>query len=79
MCHARARRATVRVQYGDRELTVQVDDDGEGAPEKSMPGGGNGIPGMRERVRALGGELEAQPLPGGGFRVRARLPEAGPS
>ena len=74
--HARASRATVRIRYGERDLTVQVDDDGKGTPQSSMPGGGNGIPGMRERVRALGGELEARPLPGGGFRVRARLPQA---
>jgi signal transduction histidine kinase len=75
--HARARHATVRVRYGEREITVQVDDDGAGAAQTSTPAGGNGIPGMRERVRALGGELEARPLPGGGFRVRARLPEGG--
>ncbi len=39
--------------------------------------GGNGIPGMRERARLLGGELTAGPLPGRGFRVRARLPLGG--
>jgi signal transduction histidine kinase len=33
---------------------------------------------MRERARALGGSLEAGPRPGGGFRVRASLPVAGP-
>ncbi len=36
--------------------------------------GGNGIAGMRERARLLGGELTAHPLPGSGFLVRARLP-----
>jgi signal transduction histidine kinase len=39
---------------------------------------GQGILGMRERARALGGSLEAGPRPGGGFRVRASLPVAGP-
>jgi signal transduction histidine kinase len=29
---------------------------------------------MRERVTALGGDIEAGPRPSGGFRVRARLP-----
>ncbi len=29
---------------------------------------------MRERAKALGGSLDAGPLPAGGFRVRARLP-----
>ncbi|MEV5568588.1 sensor histidine kinase [Spirillospora sp. NPDC052269] len=37
-------------------------------------GSGSGIGGMRERARALGGDLEAGPGPDGGFRVRARLP-----
>jgi signal transduction histidine kinase len=52
---------------------VQVDSDGQEAPRPSG-GGGNGIRGMRERAAALGGEVEAGPRPGGGFRVRARLP-----
>jgi signal transduction histidine kinase len=36
--------------------------------------GGHGIIGMRERVSLLGGEFSAGPLPGYGFRVRARIP-----
>ena len=38
------------------------------------PSGGSGIPGMRERAAALGGEFAAGPAAGGGFRVWARLP-----
>jgi signal transduction histidine kinase len=73
--HAGPATATVRTSYGDRELTVQVDDDGRGpAPNGAAAGGGNGIVGMRERVAALGGDLQAGPRPGGGFRVLARLP-----
>ena len=37
-------------------------------------GTGRGIVGMRERVDALGGELEAGPRPEGGFGVRASFP-----
>ncbi|HZD69769.1 MAG TPA: sensor histidine kinase [Actinomycetes bacterium] len=72
--HAGPAIATVRVCYGQRDLTVEVDDDGRGHPMHNGAGGGKGIVGMRERVAALGGELEVGPRPGGGFRVRARLP-----
>jgi signal transduction histidine kinase len=75
--HAGPATATVRLSYGERDLTVQVDDDGLGSVphgEHSTLGSGKGIVGMRERVTVLGGDLEAGPRPGGGFRVRARLP-----
>jgi signal transduction histidine kinase len=76
--HAGPATATVRVFYGDEDLTVQVDDDGRGLPANAgVPASGKGIVGMRERVAALGGDLEAGPRPGGGFRVRARLPLGG--
>jgi signal transduction histidine kinase len=75
--HAGQAMATVQIAYGERDLTVQVDDDGNGTALHAKPGAGKGILGMRERVAALGGELEAGPLPEGGFRVRARLPMDG--
>jgi hypothetical protein len=61
--HAAGATATVRVTYGERELTIQVDDDGGHAAAGPTPGGGSGISGMRERAVALGGELEAGPRP----------------
>jgi signal transduction histidine kinase len=75
--HAGPAAATVHLRFGSEALTVQVDDDGRGlAPgaPTAAAGGGNGIPGMRERVAALGGRLEAGPRAGGGFRVWAELP-----
>jgi signal transduction histidine kinase len=88
--HAGPATATVRIAYGDKDLTVQVDDDGKGPPAdgngaESAFGrrstdanrqrrSGRGLVGMRERVAALGGELTTGPRPGGGFRVLARLP-----
>ena len=40
---------------------------------------GLGLVGMRERVSALGGRLQAGPRDGGGFLVRAELPARAPS
>ena len=71
--HAGTASAMVLLGYADAELTVQVDDDGPGAGAPSA-GSGSGLLGMAERAAALGGEVEAGPRPGGGFRVRARLP-----
>jgi signal transduction histidine kinase len=70
--HASASAATVRIQYGERALVVQVDDDGRsllGPPKE-----GNGIIGMRERATALGGTLTATRTPTGGLRIVAQLP-----
>jgi signal transduction histidine kinase len=76
--HAGASSVTVTVAADGDTLVVEVTDDGPGAPGA---GNGNGtrqgIVGMRERARALGGTLEAGPRPEGGFRVSARLPAMG--
>lgn len=61
------------------ELVVEV----ENAPagnDASLAGAGtgNGLRGLRERAGACGGRLEAGPVPGGGWRVRACLPRRAP-
>jgi len=71
--HAGGACATVHLHYGQDVLTVQVNDDGSGVSTVSA-GPGLGLIGMRERVSALGGKLDAGPRAGGGFRVRAELP-----
>lgn len=73
--HARAATARVAIAYRRADVVIQVEDDGRGVKAGGEPaGGGNGLIGMRERATALGGDLEAGPQAGGGFRVRARLP-----
>jgi signal transduction histidine kinase len=77
--HAGAETAVVTIAYERARVVVQVEDDGRGAASGSevSVGSGSGIAGMRERVLALGGELEAAAPRGGGFAVRASLPVLG--
>jgi signal transduction histidine kinase len=74
--HAGTDHAEVRLEYGDTDLVVQVDDDGQAA---GPPTPGTGIAGMAERAAALGGRFHAGPRPAGGFRVRAWLPAGRPT
>ena len=70
--HAQATHAWARLRWLPTALEVEITDDGASAA--SGNGGGDGLAGIRERVTMLGGELEAGPRSGGGFRVRARFP-----
>ncbi|MFI6473654.1 sensor histidine kinase [Streptomyces sp. NPDC050516] len=73
--HSAARTARVAVGYEPGALVLRIDDGGP--PSGGDAGGsGNGLIGMRERAAALGGTIDAGPVPAGGFRVTARLPLA---
>ncbi|MCP2334939.1 sensor histidine kinase [Actinomadura rupiterrae] len=75
--HSAARTATVTLDHAADALVIEVTDAG---PGKHGNGGaeGLGIVGMRERARLYGGTVEAGPVPGAGFRVRAVLPVTEP-
>ncbi len=68
--HAGAGTVSVQIDYGSDALTVQIDDDGNGGAVNLDGDGGSGIPGMRERAAALGGDLQA------GAGSRRRVPRA---
>lgn len=69
--------ALVRLARSPEELRLEVTDNGFGTPHDVVKvSGGNGLIGMRERAAVLGGEFEAGPNPGGGWRVRATFPLA---
>jgi len=69
--HARASAMHVTAGINDREVIVEVSDDGIGFPADPMFG--RGLTGMLERVRALSGTLELL-REEGRTRVRCRLP-----
>jgi signal transduction histidine kinase len=69
--HTGAAPVTVGLSREAGMLTVEVSDDG---PATSVPPDGNGIRGMRERARAVGGTLQVSVRGPSGLRVRADLP-----
>ena len=76
--HAGASRAEIAVRCAARALEVEVVDNGRSPTSANGSARtGHGLIGMRERVHLFGGELEAGPLPEGGFRVRAVFPRDG--
>ncbi|GAA2575372.1 histidine kinase [Dactylosporangium fulvum] len=76
--HARASRVHVTVRATGPRLSLEIVDDGRGAPPGAAPDtNGHGLRGMSERVSLLGGTVEAGNGEQGGFRVHARLPLAG--
>jgi signal transduction histidine kinase len=71
--HAKATTAEVTLAEKRGFYEVTITDNGT-APAPSGETEGRGLMGMRERADLLGGTLEAGPVPGGGFRVAARIP-----
>jgi signal transduction histidine kinase len=71
--HAPGAAVDVEVRYGHSELRLLIRDNGPGLAGIA-PSGGHGLPGMRERAAAVGGELHAGATTVGGFLVEARLP-----
>lgn len=59
----------------DREITIHVTNDMNGPAAAIVPG--RGLSGMRERVTALGGSLQAAPTSDGQFNLTATFPLRG--
>jgi signal transduction histidine kinase len=73
--HASTARTTVTLRYGDRDLQVEVADDGRAAVSNGR-GSRRGLAGIGERVAVFGGQLQAGPGPEGGWVLRAAFPFA---
>lgn len=73
--HAQATRARVEFVRERNIVRLWVADDGRGCTGED----GNGLCGMRERVRALGGTLEMESSRGQGTRLRISVPLSAPA
>jgi signal transduction histidine kinase len=69
--HAQAGNLWISLSEESDGIILKARVDGRGAPNL-VPG--NGISGMRERLRELGGRLDIAKRPGAGFQVKAWLP-----
>jgi signal transduction histidine kinase len=69
--HAQAQRLWLRLARQGRELHLAARDDGVGS-DAFTPG--NGLSGMRERLKTVGGRVEVSTAPGQGFSIDIHLP-----
>ena len=71
--HSGARHCQISLCETDGQLQVEVLNDGWRVGQTPA---GNGLRGLQERLAAIGGTLEASPLPESGFRLRATILES---
>lgn len=71
--YASASQVRIEVFLGSNQLSVLIEDDGQGF-DASNVSGGLGLIGMKERIESLGGVFLLESAPGCGTRVLARFP-----
>ncbi len=74
--YADASHATIELERSNEILSFRVDDDGRGF-DASAARHGTGLPGMADRLEAIGGELRVESAPGRGTTDRGHDPSPG--
>jgi signal transduction histidine kinase len=74
--HATAKEIRIGLERRGDTLVIEVEDDGDGLPETSAPGGGIGLSVMRHRAKLMGGTLEIGSPPAGGTRIACFIPSS---
>jgi signal transduction histidine kinase len=72
--HADAKRVSVTIKQEDNRVYVSVRDDGRGFDPSRISTHGLGLLGMKERVRALEGNIKVTSTPGQGTLLALELP-----
>ena len=77
--HAAAAHVTVTLAFQPSQVWLLVEDDGRGFdPEqvlqRTTPGAGWGLLGMKERASLIGGQVEIDSTPGKGTRITTAVP-----
>ncbi len=71
--HAGATRVDLTAKLGEQGVQIAVEDNGDGF-DPALVNSGRGLVGMRERIEAIGGQLEVSSEPQKGTRVQASVP-----
>ena len=71
--HGEAERLAMTIEEADNRLSVRVEDDGRGF-DAATARQGRGMRSLKERAKALNGELEVESAPGRGTTVTLDLP-----
>ena len=72
--HGRATMITLRMHKGDREVSLLVQDNGDGFDAEHKRSSGHGLGNMRARATRIGASLRVTSAPGEGARILATVP-----
>ncbi len=76
--HAKAESVWINLDYVDGEVSISLEDDGQGFDIGHRPNYGIGLDGLRERFLDLGGSFDIESAVGKGTRLYGSLPIAAP-
>jgi PAS domain S-box-containing protein len=77
--HAKAESVWINLEYVDGEVSISLEDDGQGFDLSHRPNYGIGLDGLRERFLDLGGSFDIESALGRGTRLYGSLPITKPS
>jgi signal transduction histidine kinase len=77
--HAAATHVTVTLAFQRAQVQLTIEDDGQGfnpeqALQRTTPGAGWGLLGMKERASLIGGQVDIHSTPGRGTRITVAVP-----
>jgi signal transduction histidine kinase len=80
LTHSGGRCVEMELTYDPRQFRLRIRDDGRGIEPEIIEAGGRvdhwGLPGMRERARKIGAQLDLWSRPGAGTEVELKVPAA---
>ncbi|WP_421901777.1 GAF domain-containing protein [Maridesulfovibrio sp.] len=71
--HSKAESVTVKVDFAEGEAIVQIIDDGQGFDLATLPTGGMGLRGIRERAERINADLDINSDPGKGTVLTVKV------